>query len=124
VFGKVVVSPSLTEGVDFKYDKCRAQIILKHPIPNIGAAYINNRRKGNPELGILPDKNFISHVTYTTLTQQYGRVMRSEDDWGFTFVFDNKSAHDIRSILEHPRLINEMNASFLFEGVRNNFKLF
>jgi hypothetical protein len=115
--GIVMVSPSLTEGVDFKFARARAQIILKHPMPNVEAAYIKNRRKGNLELGISPDKNFVSHVTYTTLTQQYGRVMRSEDDWGFTFIFDKKSACDIRDIMKSPRLISEMNASFFFEGI-------
>lgn len=115
--GIVMVSPSLTEGTDFKHGKAHAQIILKHPIPNIKSAYVNCIHKGNLELGITPDKDFISHLTYTALVQQYGRVMRSEDDWGFTFTFDAKIAEDIGRILTIRGKVEEMNANFFFDGV-------
>jgi Rad3-related DNA helicase len=115
--GITIVSPSLTEGVDFKYGKARAQIILKHPIPNIEAAYIKNKRKGNLELEISPDPDFVQHVIYTTLSQQYGRIMRSEDDWGFTFIFDNKFYQEARWMIKRPKLLEKMNVNFFFEGI-------
>lgn len=115
--GIIIVSPSLTEGVDFKYGKARAQIILKHPIPNVKSAYVDCLNNGNKELGILPDKDFISHLTYTSLIQQYGRVMRSDDDWGFTFTFDAKIANDIGRILTIRNEVERMNAKFFFEAV-------
>ena len=41
----VLVSPSMSEGVDLPYDKCRFQIIYKMPFPYLGDKQVNMRMK-------------------------------------------------------------------------------
>ncbi|MBR2558366.1 MAG: ATP-dependent DNA helicase, partial [Methanobrevibacter sp.] len=41
----VLVSPSMSEGVDLPYDKCRFQIIYKIPFPYLGDKQVNMRMK-------------------------------------------------------------------------------
>jgi Rad3-related DNA helicase len=42
----VLVSPSMSEGVDLPYDKCRFQVIYKVPFPYLGDKQVNMRMKG------------------------------------------------------------------------------
>jgi Rad3-related DNA helicase len=80
--GITMVSASLNEGVDLKYDIARAQIILKRPIPSLGDPYVMSKYRGNPAFNIPKDPNYLDRAVYTDMMQMYGRVMRSEDDWG------------------------------------------
>ena len=68
----VLVSPSMSEGVDLPYDKCRFQIIYKIPFPYLGDKQVNMRMKR--------DKKWYAYKTVMTLMQAYGRGMRAEDD--------------------------------------------
>ena len=68
----VLVSPSMSEGVDLPYDKCRFQIIYKMPFPYLGDKQVNMRMKR--------DKKWYAYKTVMTLMQAYGRGMRAEDD--------------------------------------------
>lgn len=86
--GKTIVSPSITEGLDFKDGICRAQIILKAPIPNMGDQYNKYRTYGCPDIGLAPDRSYIDRKSAIDIIQTYGRVVRSETDYGDTYIYD------------------------------------
>ncbi len=86
----VLVSPSMSEGVDLPYDKCRFQVIYKIPFPYLGDKQINMRRK--------KDQRWYAYKTVMTLMQAYGRGMRAEDDSCVTYIVDS----DIEMLLKSP----------------------
>ncbi len=86
----VLVSPSMSEGVDLPYDKCRFQVIYKIPFPYLGDKQINMRRKNDPK--------WYAYKTVMTLMQAYGRGMRAEDDYCYTYILDS----DINMVLKSP----------------------
>ena len=86
----VLVSPSMSEGVDLPYDKCRFQVIYKVPFPYLGDKQVNQRRKR--------DQRWYAYKTVMTLMQAYGRGMRAEDDSCSTYILDE----DIKMIFKSP----------------------
>lgn len=76
----ILVSPSMSEGVDLPYDNCRFQIIYKIPYPYLVDEQIKKRS--------CYDYKFIHYETVKTLLQTYGRIMRSEKDYGITYIID------------------------------------
>lgn len=76
----VLVSPSMSEGVDLPYDKCRFQVIYKVPFPYLGDKQVDMRRKR--------DQRWYAYKTVMTLMQAYGRGMRAEDDECYTYILD------------------------------------
>ena len=86
----VLVSPSMSEGVDLPYDKCRFQIIYKMPFPYLGDKQVNMRMKR--------DKKWYAYKTVMTLMQAYGRGMRAEDDSCYTYIIDS----DINILFKSP----------------------
>ncbi len=86
----VLVSPSMSEGVDLPYDKCRFQVIYKIPFPYLGDKQVNMRRKR--------DQRWYAYKTVMTLMQAYGRGMRAEDDSCVTYILDS----DIKMLLKSP----------------------
>ena len=86
----VLVSPSMSEGVDLPYDKCRFQVIYKIPFPYLGDKQINQRMK--------TDKKWYAYKTVMTLMQAYGRGMRAEDDSCYTYIIDS----DINMLFKSP----------------------
>ena len=86
----VLVSPSMSEGVDLPYDKCRFQVIYKVPFPYLGDKQVNMRRKR--------DQRWYAYKTVMTLMQAYGRGMRAEDDSCSTYILDE----DIKMLFKSP----------------------
>lgn len=81
----VFLSPSMDRGVDLKGDLCRVQVILKVPFPNIGDKQVEARvyrTKGG--------RLWYAVETTRTLIQATGRVTRSEEDWGQTYILDQE----------------------------------
>ena len=78
----VLVSPSLTTGVDLPYDLLRFQILPKLPFPDQRDPVVA-AQKGT-ELG----KRLGLMDTAVTLGQAYGRIMRADDDGGYTYLLD------------------------------------
>ena len=115
--GIIILSSSMNEGVDFKNERARVQIILKHPTPNVGDPYIYMMTNGDEEFGIEADEDFVDHITFTTLSQQYGRIVRSEEDWGLTFLFDAFSEFRLNKYIANQPRIDRMNANFFFEAI-------
>lgn len=70
--GAILVSPSLTEGVDFPYSACEYIIIAKVPFPHMKSKVLQARQKRDPQ--------YRSYVTMMDLVQSAGRAMRAADD--------------------------------------------
>ena len=100
----VLVSPSMSEGVDLPYDKCRFQIIYKVPFPYLGDKQVNMRMKR--------DKKWYAYKTVMTLMQAYGRGMRAEDDSCYTYIIDS----DINMLFKSP-LYRSLIPDFFKEAV-------
>lgn len=77
----VILSPSMTEGFDFKDDAARWQIIAKVPYPYLGDKQIAAKKEQSQE--------WYDLQTVMTIVQAAGRVCRSEEDWGVTYVLDD-----------------------------------
>lgn len=90
----VLVSPSMTEGLDLKDDLARWEIIVKIPYLYIGDKQVARRMQTDPD--------WYTWQTCLTLVQSYGRIFRSETDWGTAYMFDSGAKYFIqknRSIL-------------------------
>jgi ATP-dependent DNA helicase DinG len=77
----VIVSPSMTTGVDFKDDLSRFQIILKVPYPFLGDSWIIARKDTQP--------SWYASEAASEIVQAYGRSIRSETDWANTYILDS-----------------------------------
>lgn len=78
---KVLLSPSVEEGIDFPGDSCRYQIISKLPFLDMRDILTKARAK--------TDSTYINCKVSETITQIYGRPVRSPVDWAETFVIDD-----------------------------------
>jgi Rad3-related DNA helicase len=79
----VLISPSLHLGIDLKDDLSRFQIIVKLPYANLGDRWINAKR--NKPGG----DRWYAWLSALHTVQAYGRSVRSENDWAYTFVLDS-----------------------------------
>jgi len=77
----ILLSPSMTEGVDLKDDLSRFQIICKVPYPYLGDKLI--RKKMNKWKWWYPLQ------TSKTIIQSVGRSVRSKDDYATTYILDD-----------------------------------
>lgn len=77
---KVLVGPSLIEGLSFDDDLCRFQIIMKVPYPSLADKFVKAKKNINPE--------WYSNRTAISILQGVGRGIRNEHDWCVTFIFD------------------------------------
>lgn len=76
----ILLSPSMTEGVDLKDDLSRFQIIAKLPYPSLGDAWIRSKMKRV--------KGWYEWHTIASLIQASGRSIRNENDWCITYILD------------------------------------
>lgn len=79
---KVFLSPVCQQGVDFKYDRARFQIVLRIPYLNTSDEFVNYKVKN--------DFSWYNYQAMLTFGQQIGRVNRAEDDFGVTFLMDSR----------------------------------
>lgn len=77
----ILVSPSMTTGVDFPGDQCRWQILSKVPFVPTVSPIMSAR--------CAADRDYADYLAMVTVVQTYGRIMRSADDWGETFMIDD-----------------------------------
>lgn len=92
----VLIGAGIKDGVDFKGDKCRFQIIFKIPYPNLGSTQINIRKRQDP--------SWYAYQTIMPLMQSYGRGIRDMDDYCTTYVLDK----DFDRLLEqYPTFFND-----------------
>lgn len=76
----ILVSPSLTEGVDFPYDACRHTIIGKVPFIDTRSPLIKAR--------VAADREYGNDVAAVSIMQGVGRGMRAPDDTNETLIAD------------------------------------
>jgi ATP-dependent DNA helicase DinG len=76
----VLLSPSMTEGIDLRDDQGRFQVICKIPYPFLGDKLIRKRMN--------KWKWWYALQTTKTIVQAVGRSVRSNDDHAVTYVLD------------------------------------
>ena len=76
----VLLTPSMTEGLDLADDLARWQVICKLPYPYLGDPQVAARRARDP--------HWYAWRTSLTLVQAYGRAVRSRDDHAVTYLLD------------------------------------
>ena len=101
----VLLSPSMNEGVDLPYDKCRFQIIYKMPFPPIKDKQVALRNS--------KDKHWYPYQTMMNLVQTYGRGMRAEDDYCQTYVIDNR----LKGFVHNRPLFRRLVPKFFKEAI-------
>ena len=77
----VLLSPSMTEGVDLKGDLSRFQVICKVPYPWLGDPIVRKRMNKFP--------NWYPLKTATTVVQAVGRSVRNSEDTAITYILDS-----------------------------------
>jgi ATP-dependent DNA helicase DinG len=77
----VLVSPSMTEGFDFKGDLARWQCIVKIPYPYLGDQQILALKERDPDWYALQ--------TVSTIIQTCGRIVRDFGDKGISYILDS-----------------------------------
>jgi Rad3-related DNA helicase len=79
---EVFLSPVCQQGVDFKGDRARFQIILRVPYPNTSDAFMAKMVK--------TQFAYYNYQALIVFGQQIGRVNRSETDFGVTILMDER----------------------------------
>ena len=77
----LLISPSITEGLDLIDEKARFAIFAKIPFGSLGDAWIKKRM----ELS----KSWYMLTALTDVLQGCGRVVRSKEDWGCVYILDS-----------------------------------
>jgi Rad3-related DNA helicase len=81
---KVLMGPSLLEGLDLKDDWSRFAIFAKVPYLSLGDKFVATKLKINPE--------WYRWKAIINILQGTGRSVRSEDDWAVTYILDGAMA--------------------------------
>lgn len=76
----VLMSPSMTEGVDLSDDKSRFQIICKIPFPYLGDVAVKKKTELN--------QRWYDYQTVKTIVQALGRSVRNENDHAVSYILD------------------------------------
>lgn len=76
----VLLTPSMTEGLDLPGDLARWQALCKVPYPYLGDPQVAARKEMDP--------GWYAWRTCMTVVQAYGRCVRSADDFAVTYLLD------------------------------------
>ena len=77
----VLLTPSMTEGIDLADDLSRWQILCKIPYANLGDAQVKARTEQEPA--------WYDWRTCLSVVQAYGRSVRARDDYAVTYLLDS-----------------------------------
>lgn len=77
----VILSPSMTEGVDLKGDLSRFTVFPKVPYPYLGDEWVVRRKDVDPK--------WYAWQVAKTIMQGMGRSVRSEDDYATGYILDS-----------------------------------
>jgi len=103
----ILVGAGIKDGVDFKHDKCRFQIIFKIPYPSLAGKQVNIRMHY--------DESWYNYQTIMPLMQAYGRGIRDMTDYCTCYILDN----DFEKLLRKYRyLFNE----YFLEAIKQSPK--
>lgn len=78
----IFLSPICQQGVDFKEDRARFQIVVRVPYLSTGSAFVADKLK--------KDFQWYNYQALIVFGQQVGRVNRGPDDYGATFLLDSR----------------------------------
>ena len=84
----MLITPSMETGIDLPGDMCRIQFIVKVPYLSLGDKQVKER--------LAIDRDWYISSTINRLVQASGRIVRSEDDWGRTYILDECFADLVR----------------------------
>jgi ATP-dependent DNA helicase DinG len=87
-YPSVLVSPSITHGIDLKDNLARFQIIVKLPYMPLGDERIKTLFE--------EDSNWYTNKMLSSLVQACGRGIRSQDDWCITYILDGGASSAIQ----------------------------
>jgi ATP-dependent DNA helicase DinG len=76
----VLISPSMTEGINLVGDSSRFQLVCKVPFPYLGDKLVTKKMKADPE--------WYAFQTARTVMQALGRSVRSVDDYATSYILD------------------------------------
>lgn len=76
----ILLSPSMTEGIDLPEDLSRWQVLCKIPYPYLGDPQVARRLELDP--------GWYDWRTCLSVVQAYGRSVRSEQDYAVTYLLD------------------------------------
>lgn len=88
--GKVFVSVAFSEGQDWKYDVCDAQILLKVPFSDLGDRRVKRRLE-------IAGMQWYDNDAMMQVIQAYGRAIRAEDDRARFYIVDGSFNRLVRS---------------------------
>jgi len=77
----ILISPSCTEGLDLTGNTARFAIFVKVPYPYLGDEWVKRRLDLSNE--------WYQRQAMTGIIQGGGRIVRSHDDWGNTYILDS-----------------------------------
>ena len=77
---KILIGPSLIEGINFPNDECRFLIMMKVPYASLGDKLVQRK------MNIIP--GYYHNDVCQKITQGIGRIQRSKNDWGITYIMD------------------------------------
>lgn len=77
---KILMGPSLLEGLDLKDDFARFQIFAKVPYLSLGDRFVKTKMNINP--------GWYRWKAVLNILQGTGRIVRNENDWGITYILD------------------------------------
>lgn len=78
---KILIGPSLLEGLDLYDDRCRFQIFFKVPYPSLNDPLVKEKLKYSPL--------WYSWKTSISVIQGSNRGIRNHDDWALTYILDS-----------------------------------
>lgn len=84
----ILLTPSMTEGIDLADDRARWQVLCKVPYPNLGDRQVAARMQR--------DRDWYDWRTTLAVVQAYGRTVRSETDHAVTYLLDADFPNFIR----------------------------
>jgi len=87
-FPTILVSPSLSFGVDLKDDLARFQIIIKLPFPPLSSKRIKKLFD--------VDKDWYENKMLNSLVQACGRATRSKNDFSTTYILDGNIVNTLK----------------------------
>ena len=105
---KILIGPSLIEGIDLKDDLCRFIIIMKIPYPSLGDKFIAKKFEVN--------KEWYAWKTVNAILQGVGRGVRTPTDWCETFIIDGT----FDNLLSNYRNLIPRNFIFRIQNITKN----
>lgn len=97
---RLLISPSFEEGVNFKGDISRFQIICKTPYLYLGDA--------RTKLKCETDKTWYESITFCRIIQSASRSVRDKDDYAVTYILDSNATRLYNKVKQHcPGWFNE-----------------